>query len=78
MCLIREQSEYGDSDLNKSTSLWWRFFAAYDQTVNHTSQVRRTMEKLKSQYREQAEAQYFYMETQCGKTTRKRKIHYNL
>ena len=47
MCLIGKKSKHWDSALNKSISLWWRFFAAYDQTVDHTPQARKIMGQVK-------------------------------
>ena len=32
--LIGEKSEYWDSDLNESTSLWWKFSTTSNQTVD--------------------------------------------
>jgi len=41
--------------------------------VDHTPQARKTMGKVKSPYRDQAEAKIFFLKTQCGKTTGRRR-----
>ena len=35
----RERSKRWDSDLNESTSLWWRFSYAIDRTIDFTPQA---------------------------------------
>ena len=63
--LVGEKSMRWDSDLNESTSLWWRFFYAIDRTVDLTQAeegLSNVMQEMKIQHSKQTRLG-FYVET---------------